>query len=602
MVKVKILTCNANNIFVMDSIYSALLCNDDEDGVMKFFSQLQDCNDEDICGILAQDLYLVHQGQPVNEYFIEKNLEQYNIILPYEEKISDEIIRRYYSNYDDYLDQAKKLIDEVMIKYPELTDGLLHVVESGFYIRPNIAIGYARDIRELYQCIVCIDECKNSPMMISLLIRSWIISNGIKVKTVDISDNSPEIWNCGYQKIEAVQKYVSAVLNDYILFRKKEGFSESFAGINPYQGDFGGKQPIWMCWWQGEEEMPELIKACIASVKRNAPENSKVILITLDNVGEYVTFTDSIIEKFNSKKISYTHLSDILRAELVYRYGGLWIDATYYIPHKMDESIFEENLFSIAFNKPLWGMDIMRGRWTLSVLGAQKASSAVQFLMEGLWFYWDNVDELVDYFLVDYVFDAGYRNFDDIQRDVDSIRRSSNAVYDLQLKMNQSFGDKDLEWLQAAADFYKLNRRNEYITESIDKKKTFYSYIVRGEYSNKDSDTENICIKCDTYVVLVKNIRAINPKSILDYSGYLLKDGRVSKGILTDFLSDNCVIHGCENTGKYTINGRCIYDSLIESRDEMRLQIDNVLKDCEKGIYLLVLNNYKDYDLIIVEK
>ena len=58
---------------------------------------------------------------------------------------------------------------------------------------------------------------------------------------------------------------------------------------------------------------------------------------------DYVTFTDEIINKFNSGKIDYTHMSDILRAELLYRYGGMWIDATYLVTQKICEKNFIDN-------------------------------------------------------------------------------------------------------------------------------------------------------------------------------------------------------------------------------------------------------------------
>lgn len=600
MIEINILTRDENNIFTEDSIYSALICDSDIDGVNQKLAVWQEDSD-DVCGILSGGFYFVYQGQPINEYFIEKALTQHDIIIPYEERISEELIRKYYQDYEAYIDHKKKISQKIDCEYPELSKGVQTVFTSDYYVKANLIVGSVNLLRDLYNYLNGFEEDLSNPLISSLIIKGWIVAKGIKSKAVEISDNSPDIWNCGYQKISVVQNYISVVLKDYIDFRTQEGFSDSFAGENPYKGDFAGKKPIWMCWWQGETDMPELIKACVSSVKRNAPANAKVILITLDNVSEYVTFTDSIIDKFNAEIISYTHLSDILRAELVYRYGGMWIDATYYVSHKMDESIFEENLFSIAFSKPLWGMDIMRGRWTLSVLGADKGNAAIQFLMEGLWYYWDKADELIDYFLVDYVFDAGYRHFEDIKNSVDTIRKSSNSVYDLQLKMNQSFYENDLSWLQTASDFYKLNRRNEYVKETVGNRKSFYSYIVNNDCNYELKKADDICINCTTYIELIKNIRAINPKRILDFTGYLLNEGRVSRGIISDFLADDYIVDVNRNININISDYKYIYDSVVEVPDYMSDQVECIIRGCEDGIYLISICGYEDYDLLIVE-
>lgn len=39
--------------------------------------------------------------------------------------------------------------------------------------------------------------------------------------------------------------------------------------------------PIWVCWWQGKENMPDIVKACYNSIQKHAC-NHPVILITLE--------------------------------------------------------------------------------------------------------------------------------------------------------------------------------------------------------------------------------------------------------------------------------------------------------------------------------
>ena len=56
----------------------------------------------------------------------------------------------------------------------------------------------------------------------------------------------------------------------------------------------GATSPIWVCWWQGEKKMPDIVKACYSSICRHA-DNHPVILITEKNFQEYATMPDFIL-------------------------------------------------------------------------------------------------------------------------------------------------------------------------------------------------------------------------------------------------------------------------------------------------------------------
>ena len=123
-----------------------------------------------------------------------------------------------------------------------------------------------------------------------------------------------------YQYVKATLKPLLQIYNSYSdSIDAVKSLAEDF-----YQkDDFEGKIPVWVCWWQGADTAPELVKICIDSIQKHIPKEKAVLrLITLENCMEYVTFTDAIIKKFQEGKITLTHLSDILHAELLYRYGG----------------------------------------------------------------------------------------------------------------------------------------------------------------------------------------------------------------------------------------------------------------------------------------
>lgn len=70
------------------------------------------------------------------------------------------------------------------------------------------------------------------------------------------------------------------------------------------------------------DNAPDLVKKCYQSVVRNNP-NKKVIVISEKNISDYVTFSEYIVTKLKQGVITHTHMTDLLRLDLLITYGGL---------------------------------------------------------------------------------------------------------------------------------------------------------------------------------------------------------------------------------------------------------------------------------------
>lgn len=100
----------------------------------------------------------------------------------------------------------------------------------------------------------------------------------------------------------------------------------------------GATSPIWVCWWQGEKKMPDIVKACYSSICRHA-DNHSVILITEKNFQEYATMPDFIMQRLYKREMTITHFSDLLRMNLLKRHGGIWLDSTILLTKDIDSII-----------------------------------------------------------------------------------------------------------------------------------------------------------------------------------------------------------------------------------------------------------------------
>lgn len=126
--------------------------------------------------------------------------------------------------------------------------------------------------------------------------------------------------------------------------------------------------PIWICWLQGEEQMPSICKKCLESVKNHAGKHP-VIVVTWDNMKEYVSIPPYILQKVG-KDVSYTHFSDILRSNLLANKGGMWIDSTVYISQDFPQ--WNYPFYSLKQDFPGQKKYVTQFKWTTFFMGGYK--------------------------------------------------------------------------------------------------------------------------------------------------------------------------------------------------------------------------------------
>jgi hypothetical protein len=84
--------------------------------------------------------------------------------------------------------------------------------------------------------------------------------------------------------------------------------------------------------------------------------------------------------------ITLTHFSDIIRAELIRKYGGIWIDATVYCAKPVNLFQRHSSFFTIKMYERS-DCYTMR-RWTGFLIGDEKNSLLFDFMAEAFRFYW----------------------------------------------------------------------------------------------------------------------------------------------------------------------------------------------------------------------
>lgn len=235
--------------------------------------------------------------------------------------------------------------------------------------------------------------------------------------------------------------------------------------------------PIWIFWWQGEYEMPFIVKKCYESVYNNIPnEKYKINLITKENYKNYVSIPSYIIEKVEKGKISLTHFSDIIRFNLLYNYGGLWIDSTIYLTSPLKEDIFELDLFTHR-RCDMNSNNISQANWAIYIIGGKKNHILFKYIYESLLFYWKIYNKQIDYFLTDNIIAIAYNNLPYIKECINKINYNNPEIFTLDKYMNKEYDGEFFESLKITTNIYKLTYKKKYIDKIQNGIETFYGKI-----------------------------------------------------------------------------------------------------------------------------
>lgn len=454
----------------------------------------------DVVGICHYRRFFTRDEKILEKEYIEQMLQQYDMIIPDSRCSKEGSMEEHYAVRHDVADLH--LCGEVIKeKYPSYemafeTAMKANLISAGnmWITRKEIFDHYCTWLFDiLFEVEKRIDFSKYDAyqgrvmgFLSERLFRVWLLNQEYKVreeyvKLIETKDflNDIKAMQLKYQYVKTTLK---PLLQLYASYSDAIDSMKSLAEDFYQKDDFQGKIPVWVCWWQGEEEAPELVKLCLEKIRRYIPRKKAVLrVITLENCMEYVTFTDSILRKYQEGKITLTHLSDLLRAELLYRYGGMWIDATYYTASDMPDEIFEKDAFyTLKYADSIWKSDISGGRFACNLLKLPPKSLFARFLLEGLWYYWEVNDSLIDYFLVDYVAALAYDTFPEVPKMMETCPVSESVVFELQKNLNRKWKKEVYEAWVKKTTFFKLNWRLEVMEKTLTGEQTFWGYL-KGE-------------------------------------------------------------------------------------------------------------------------
>lgn len=240
---------------------------------------------------------------------------------------------------------------------------------------------------------------------------------------------------------------------------------------------------IWIFWGQGEDSMPKLVRACYNQLRKY---NDNIILLTKENIDEYISLNSRILEKVNLGLIGYANYSDIIRNTLLKTHGGLWLDSTVWVSETIP--------FKTLYNMPVYTANCKEKISRNSV----RFWSSYQWNWSS-WCLWANnsnriffsfVSEMLseialrekywpDYVIQDYLFYYACRNFPIVRKQFAEMNIHNPNKDTLAFFMDKEFNLGEYQNLTKNECFFKLRYRKAWPISTPDGRETYYSRILK---------------------------------------------------------------------------------------------------------------------------
>ena len=248
--------------------------------------------------------------------------------------------------------------------------------------------------------------------------------------------------------------------------------------------------PIWVFWWQGEQNAPEIIKSCIMNIRKNGGDHP-VRIVDSENYLRYVAIPDHILKKVQQKRISVTHLSDYLRMKLLAKHGGLWIDATVFVQKPIDGALFKAPIWTVR-NPGDDAMNISNWEWSINFIGGWKGNLLFCTVAEVLDRYWKEHDLVAAYFMTDCLIRIIYDRHGEVRSMIASVPPSNGHYYYFQESFNTALDIAEYEEELAGETWlYKVSWKGKYQDQLSDGSETVYSQWKK-DFGIKPLDGETL--------------------------------------------------------------------------------------------------------------
>lgn len=275
--------------------------------------------------------------------------------------------------------------------------------------------------------------CLKISLVIIALIQEYLILNNSRLfNNINLS---------AYKLMKGIsnklKNHISPIKNQYKNFLKD---------IKVYNHTYKKNDIIFWCWLQGLNFAPLLYKTTLNSIYKHCGKY-KIVIIDENNLQKYIKLPSYIYGKYKSKIISKAHFCDLIRLELLIKYGGTWIDSSVLIT-RFNKIYFEQDLF---FFSNLFNNSIAGSNWFIT---SEIGSPVLKTTRDLLYEYWRRSNYLINYFIFHIFFTISFDLYKEDYKNM--INYSFVPVHYLYTQLLKNFDKQKYNYIIKSSDIHKL--------------------------------------------------------------------------------------------------------------------------------------------------
>lgn len=237
---------------------------------------------------------------------------------------------------------------------------------------------------------------------------------------------------------------------------------------------------IWFYWNTDLSNAPIIVRKCYEALMRNIPEGWNVRLLTEETAKDYIQLPDFVEQLKNGGEMWYPLYADLIRLALLYKYGGIWCDATCYLTQPIPKCIIEAPLFMFSYDGLLNTLPAKYENWFIR---AEKNNYVIKRILQYLLYYWSVPKKSQEYFVWFHLQSALYKHDYKARELMDAMPFFYNydaMLIHLHYGFEHNYTDKLWEQIQANCFVQKLTHKYNQSIEIMEGN-NLLQHIIRSD-------------------------------------------------------------------------------------------------------------------------
>ena len=158
---------------------------------------------------------------------------------------------------------------------------------------------------------------------------------------------------------------------------------------------------------------------------------------------------------------------------LLYKYGGMWLDATVYLTDLLPKDIADYEIYTRNNGGKEFGSQVSWGIWLLTA--NRSGNLLYRFVMEAYYYYFAHYDKALYYLMTDYLIGIACNLFPQIESSMRKIPVNNISAMEMMRHLTEAYDESKYKEYTDGSFFQKLTYKVDFCQTK--KEGTYYEYF-----------------------------------------------------------------------------------------------------------------------------